>query len=164
MALAVLGRLVAATSALAQAPAPAERPAAPAEPQPSHPAAQAPPANAERSTTVLEGPELEGILGHGVLSRTGDKMGQVVDVIIDRTGQVRAAIIDFGGFLGVGSRKIAIDWHAVHFVVGGKSIRIVLDLTPDELKGVPEYKPGEKAVIVEPRPGAAAPISPPQKE
>ena len=42
-------------------------------------------------------------------------MGRIVDVLVDRRGQVRAAIIDFGGFLGVGSRKIAVDWSALHF-------------------------------------------------
>ena len=42
-------------------------------------------------------------------------MGRIVDVLVDRSGQVRAAIIDFGGFLGVGSRKIAVDWNALHF-------------------------------------------------
>ena len=42
-------------------------------------------------------------------------MGRIVDVLVDRSGEVRAAIIDFGGFLGVGSRKIAVDWDALHF-------------------------------------------------
>jgi hypothetical protein len=36
-------------------------------------------------------------------------MGRVVNVVVDQSGQVRAAIIDFGGFLGVGNRKIAVD-------------------------------------------------------
>jgi hypothetical protein len=27
-------------------------------------------------------------------------MGRVVNVVVDQSGQVRAAIIDFGGFLG----------------------------------------------------------------
>ncbi len=42
-------------------------------------------------------------------------MGHIVDVIVDRAGAVRAAVIDFGGFLGVGSRKIVVDWSALHF-------------------------------------------------
>ena len=42
-------------------------------------------------------------------------MGRIVDVIVDRAGTVRAAVIDFGGFLGVGSRKIVVDWSALHF-------------------------------------------------
>ena len=40
-------------------------------------------------------------------------MGRIVDVIVNRSGQVRAAIIDFGGFLGVGSRKVAVEWSAL---------------------------------------------------
>jgi len=39
-------------------------------------------------------------------------MGRIVDVIVDLAGVVRAAVIDFGGFLGVGSRKIVVDWNA----------------------------------------------------
>ena len=40
----------------------------------------------------------------------------------------RAAIIDFGGFLGVGSRKIAVAWQALHFVPQAeKRYGIVLD-------------------------------------
>jgi hypothetical protein len=44
-------------------------------------------------------------------NRHSEDMGRIVDVIVDRSGQVRAAVIDFGGFLGVGSRKIAVDWN-----------------------------------------------------
>ena len=57
-------------------------------------------------------------------------MGRVIDIVVDRTGQVRAAVIDFGGFLGVGSRKIAVDWNALRFApTGSKYDRITLDLT-----------------------------------
>ena len=47
--------------------------------------------------------------------RPNEDMGHIVDVIVDRSGTVRAAVIDFGGFLGVGSRKIVVDWNALHF-------------------------------------------------
>ena len=43
-------------------------------------------------------------------------MGRIVDLLVDETGQPRAAIIDFGGFLGVGIRKIDIDWHSLRFM------------------------------------------------
>ena len=36
-------------------------------------------------------------------------MGRIVDVIVSRDGQIHTAIIDFGGFLGIGTRKIAVD-------------------------------------------------------
>ena len=72
-------------------------------------------------------------------------MGRVVDVIVDRSGAARAAVIDFGGFLGVGSRKIAIDWSAMRFT--GLD-HVTLDLTRDQVKAAPAYEPGKKPIIV----------------
>ena len=59
--------------------------------------------------------DAHGMLGRDVRSAADENMGRIVDVIVDRAGQVRAAVIDFGGFLGVGSRKIVVDWNALHF-------------------------------------------------
>jgi hypothetical protein len=92
--------------------------------------------------------ELEGIMGKEVRSAAGENMGRIVDVVVDRAGQVRAAVIDFGGFLGVGSRKIAVDWNALSFPPpGDKAGRVSLEFTRDQVKAAPGYQPG-KAVIV----------------
>jgi PRC-barrel domain protein len=109
--------------------------------------AAAPPTAPE--VTVLGNHEVEGILGREVLSATNENMGRIVDVLVDRGGQVRAAIIDFGGFLGVGSRKIAIDWNALHFPPPGKpGARIALELTRDQVKAAPEYHDGKPVVVL----------------
>jgi len=109
------------------------------------PAAPSPPA----SVTVLNKHEVEGILGREVLSTANENMGRVVDVLVDRGGEVRAAIIDFGGFLGVGSRKIAIDWSALHFPEPGKpDERITLELNRDQVKEAPAYEDGKPVVIL----------------
>ena len=63
----------------------------------------------EPSVTVLGSRQAQSVLGRDVRSSAGENMGRIVDVIVDRSGRVRAAVIDFGGFLGVGSRKIAVD-------------------------------------------------------
>ena len=76
-------------------------------------------------------------------------MGRVVNVVVDQGGQVRAAIIDFGGFLGVGNRRIAVDWNAFHFVPGSNE-PITLGLTRDQVKGAPEYKDGQSLVLIGP--------------
>jgi hypothetical protein len=99
--------------------------------------------------TFLNKHEVEGILGRDVRSATDENMGRIVDVLVDRAGQVRAAIIDFGGFLGVGSRKIAVDWNALHFPQPGKpNERIALELTRDQVKSAPEYQDGKPVVIL----------------
>jgi PRC-barrel domain len=99
--------------------------------------------------TILNKHEVEGILGREVRSATDENMGRIVDVLVDRTGQVRAAIIDFGGFLGVGSRKIAVDWNALHFPPPGKpGARITLELTRDQVNAAPAYQEGKPVVVL----------------
>ena len=106
-------------------------------------------APATPALTFLNKHEVEGILGREVLSATNENMGRIVDVLVDRSGQVRAAIIDFGGFLGVGSRKIAVDWNALHFPQPGKPGEpIALELTRDQVKSAPEYQDGKPVVIL----------------
>jgi hypothetical protein len=76
-------------------------------------------------------------------------MGHIVDVIVDRAGSVRAAVIDFGGFLGVGSRKIVVDWNALHFGhVAHKGDSITLELTKDQVMAAPEYKEDAPIVVL----------------
>jgi len=117
---------------------------------PNEPSDRAVPGGAEPpSVTVLENREVEGILGRQVLSAAEENMGRIVDVIVDHSGRVRAAIIDFGGFLGVGSRKIAVDWNVLHFPPSGQpNAKISLDLTRDQVKAAPEYQEGKSVVVL----------------
>ena len=97
--------------------------------------------------TVVDGEQLESVLGIEALSSTGDNMGRIDDIIVDRGGEVRAAIIDFGGFLGVGSRKIAVDWRSLHFDPK-KAGAVVVNLTKDQLRVAPVYKAAEPVVMI----------------
>lgn len=137
----VCAGMLATTFALAEtamAATPAQAPAA----SPTSPATVP-------AVTVLNTHEVEGILGREVRSATNENMGRIVDVLVDRTGQVRAAIIDFGGFLGVGSRKIAVDWNALHFPAPGKpDAYITLELTRDQVKAAPQYVEGKPVVVL----------------
>ena len=101
------------------------------------------------SVTVLGSREVQSIVGSEIRSAADEDMGRLVDVLVDGSGQVRAAIIDFGGFLGVGSRKIAVDWKALHFVPAASArYRIVLELTKDQVKPAPEYKEGKPTIVL----------------
>jgi hypothetical protein len=129
------------------APAASQSPpanSAPATPPTPPAAAPEPPA-----VTILNTHEVQGILGRAVLSAADENMGRIVDVLVDRSGQVRAAIIDFGGFLGVGSRKIAVDWSALHFPPPANAdAKITLELTRDQVKAAPEYQDGKPVVVL----------------
>jgi sporulation protein YlmC with PRC-barrel domain len=123
----------------------------PAEPTPAPPP---PPPKGETPATVLDDKEVDSILGKDIRSTTGEDMGRIVDVLVNHSGQVRAAIIDFGGFLGVGSRKIAVAWNAIQFAADGKQDRIVVSLSRNELRVAPEYKRGEPVVVLGAKPAA----------
>jgi hypothetical protein len=102
------------------------------------------------SVTVLGTKEVQGILGREIRSTADENMGRIVDVLVDGEGVSRAAIIDFGGFLGVGSRKIAVAWQALHFVPAAaeKRYSVVLELTRDQVKEAPEYKEGKPVIVI----------------
>ena len=107
------------------------------------------PETTQPSVTILGSRQAQSVLGKDVRSVADENMGRIVDVIVDRTGRVRAAVIDFGGFLGVGSRKIAVDWSALSFAADdGKRDVITLELTRDQVKAAPEYKDKQSVVVL----------------
>src|SRR5216110_1893918 len=109
------------------------------------------------SVTVIGARDAHGILGREVRSAANENMGRVVDVIVDRAGVVRAAVIDFGGFLGVGSRKIVVDWSALHFArIANKRDSITLELNKEQVNAAPEYKEDAPLIVL----GAAGSLRP----
>ena len=115
--------------------------------QPSVAKAQTP-EGVEPSVTILGSRQAQSILGKDVRSSADENMGRIVDIIVDRAGHVRAAVIDFGGFLGVGSRKIAVDWNALHFAPDSSKREVTLELTRDQVKAAPEYKEKQSVVVL----------------
>jgi hypothetical protein len=120
---------------------------------------------------MLDPGDAQAILGKSVRSSAGEDMGRLVDVLVDRDGQPRAAIIDFGGFLGVGSRKIAVDWTVLKFMRDDKKQNVVtVELAKDQVKAAPEFKEGSAVVILgalgnaQPAPAAANPQDSPQEK
>jgi hypothetical protein len=139
------------------APAPAVTTPAP-QPAAAKPEAGAPPQNLE----PIEPGEATSILGKTVQGAAGENMGRIVDILVDGDGLPRAAIIDFGGFLGVGNRKIAVAWRLLQFRPTDPKAPIRLGVTRAEVQAAPEYKEKtEPAQVVAPPTPPAAP-DPPQ--
>lgn len=134
----------------ANAPATAQPPASVV---PVTPKGAAPPP----SVTIIGASDAHGVLGRDVRSAADEDMGHIVDVIVDLNGHVRAAVIDFGGFLGVGSRKIVVDWNALRFgKITNKKDSITLELTKAQVAAAPEYKEGTPMVVL----GASGSLQP----
>jgi hypothetical protein len=145
-----------------------------AQDQPKAPAAPAPTvapnedqakngSKAPENVEALPSSEAASVLGKKVRGPNGEDLGLVVDVLLDPNGQPRAAVIDFGGFLGVGSRKIAIDWKALDFTSLGRAGTIELGLDREQIAAAPEYKPGPPGTAVVTAPPAPTPPVDPHK-
>jgi hypothetical protein len=137
-------------------PAPAATSGAPAPAAARESQSPPPAAGKDAISAALAPHDSAAVLGKNVRSATGEDMGRLVDIVVDTDGRPRAAIIDFGGFLGVGSRKIAVDWSALKFSPADpKGNIITVAFTRDEVKAAPEFKEGSPIVAL------GAPATPP---
>ena len=114
-----------------------------------------------RADTVVDaqvgqlGTSLTSILGKNVVGPKGEGLGRVVDVLADAEGRVRVAIIDFGGFLGVGTRRIAVDWPLLRFNPNARDKSLILNVTREKLQSAPEYKDSTSPRVLVPPPAAS---------
>jgi len=105
-------------------------------------------ANATEEAVTAQPLKVESILGREVRTVRDEDGGRVVDLLFDEHGRVRAAVVEFGGFLGIGTRKIAVDWSA--FRLSGR--QILVDVTREQLRKAPEFRAEEAAFVVKPSP------------
>jgi hypothetical protein len=128
---------------------------------PETPPAPAPAASKLPPTVALKQvapEEAMPILGRQVVAPDGKEVARLVDVLVDTDGKPVAAVLDFGGFMGLGTRKIAVHWGALQFEPAEITHQITLILTPDEIKAAPEYKdPAKPAPVVVPAVAAPKP-------
>jgi hypothetical protein len=96
--------------------------------------------------TSTQGHGLDSVLGREIRTQEDD-MGRIIDLLADRNGQVQAAVIELGGFLGIGTRKIAVEWSALRFDASGKQPVVILEMNREQLRAAPEYIPGEPIVL-----------------
>jgi hypothetical protein len=111
----------------------------PATTAPSPTPPPAPPAPPAQQEFVYHG-EAVSLLGRTVRDPLDQTIGRVVDVLVDDAGLPRAAIVDVGGFMGMGARRIAVAWRALHFDTSKGVGRITLDMSLDQIKGTPDFK------------------------
>lgn len=100
---------------------------------------------------TIEPRTAEAILGSAVVDSNGKEIGRLVDVLVDGDGHPEAAVIDFGGFLGVGARKVAVHWSALRFGPADGKHEVRLEMSRDEIKAAPAYvSPDKPARVVTP--------------
>jgi sporulation protein YlmC with PRC-barrel domain len=80
----------------------------------------------------------ERVEGTSVYNNAGDKLGSIDDLMIDKvSGKVQYAVMEFGGFLGMGTDRYPIPWSMLKYDTSLDGYRVPIDKT--KLEAAPKY-------------------------
>jgi sporulation protein YlmC with PRC-barrel domain len=83
--------------------------------------------------------------GTDVLGTDDQRIGDVSDILFDKDGKIEAYVVSVGGFLGIGSKEVAMAPNAFQLVTGDKSKnesdKLKVAMTKDELKQAANFEP-----------------------
>jgi sporulation protein YlmC with PRC-barrel domain len=68
------------------------------------------------------------------------KIGEIMDVLVDKSGMVSTLIVGVGGFLGAGEKDVAVPFHDVSATTKNSKVHLVMNTTKDSLKSAPGFK------------------------
>lgn len=90
------------------------------------------------------------MMGKRVFAASGEELGRVVDVVLDPQGRPAAVVIDVGGFMGLGARRVAIAWAFLRLRPDEGGPVLWIDMPPDVVIGAPEFRREDAATIFDP--------------
>lgn len=84
------------------------------------------------------------IIGAKVKNENKQTVGSVDDLYVDKDGAIKTVVIAVGGFLGVGSKAVAVKWSDLSYGRDGDSLVVTTSLTKDALKAMPDFAASER--------------------
>jgi len=106
---------------------------------------------------------LDEIVGMDVVDATGNKIGTVDNVVLDKSGRLSGLVLSAGEILGLGGKTVAISWQDVAAVENADAITV--NLTEEQLAAAPEFRTKEEQLEEEmrntpPTPDQITPVEP----
>ena len=117
-----------------------QQPAAPAEPVAEAPATP-PPAEA---IIPAQGPDevrADTLIGMTVYDTSGEKVGEVKDIIFNADGQATGVVLSVGGVLGLGAKSVGLNWSELDVQPEAEVVKV--QYNKDQLQAAPDFKTAE---------------------
>ena len=104
--------------------------------------------NAQSGTSMADDPALDvtamseaDLLGKRVIGPNNEDLGEISAVAIGAEGAITAAVVDVGGFLGIGEKPVALGANELTIVrnAGGTVDHFQVSMTQDQLEALPTY-------------------------
>src|SRR5438874_4986347 len=75
-----------------------------------------------------------------VYDQNNQKLGEIMDLLVNQSGQIEAAMVGVGGFLGAGEKDVAVSFNAIKPAKKNDKTYLTLNTTKDALKNAPGFK------------------------
>ena len=90
------------------------------------------------------------IIGKSAVNSQDEAIGDVNDLVTDRSGKILAALIGVGGFLGIGEKDVAVRFEDIKLTRdGSNNAKVVLNVSKETLASAPDYKTLDEQPVVE---------------
>ncbi len=113
------------------------------------------------------------LMGQSVYGQDDESIGKVSDLVLEQDGKTRAALIDVGGFLGVGAKTVAIPFEQIKIGTVTPDatatsdqqvpqVHVTVAMTKDQLSQLPQYQSAQEqaaASAVPPATGTDVPAA-----
>ncbi|WP_267353858.1 MULTISPECIES: PRC-barrel domain-containing protein [unclassified Methylobacterium] len=83
------------------------------------------------------------MIGVEVRNAAGDSVGKIDNLLIADGGTLKAVVLDVGGFLGIGSKHIAVEPGALVLRPGGDRFSAVLNMSKDAISAAQPFDPAK---------------------
>ena len=82
------------------------------------------------------------LIGARVYGTKNEDVGEVSDIILKPDMGGKVAIVDVGGFIGIGEKPVAVPMKELRIMRedDGDDLRVYIDATEERLEGMPEYE------------------------
>jgi sporulation protein YlmC with PRC-barrel domain len=109
--------------------------------------AQTPDVSAFKTEQASDEWRIANYVGQPIVNASGEKIGDINDVLFDRTGKITTVVIGVGGFLGLGEKRVALPFEAITYSEADGKRQIMVPLTKEALQAAPAFKLTEKTTM-----------------
>jgi len=92
------------------------------------------------NTVDYEALTADNLEGATVIGPDGEDIAEVGDILLTEDGKIDAMVVDFGGFLGLGQKRVAVGMDNLEFAANEHGDYVIYsDFTREQLEAQPEY-------------------------
>jgi hypothetical protein len=90
------------------------------------------------------------LIGKSVVNASNESVGEINDLVTDSNGQIIAALIGIGGFLGIGEKDVAVSFQDLKLARDeDDNVTAMLNVSKEQLAQAPDYKTLDEQEVVE---------------